>query len=74
MSNPASETFTIRQLTFEKANYSIHDNQGRLIQSGELKIGDNLITLHNNIMSGLYFVSVHKGEIRAVKTISFRKN
>jgi|TARA_R110000737_G_scaffold342281_1_gene366978 hypothetical protein len=72
--NPASETFTIRQLTFEKANYSIHDNQGRLIQSGELKIGDNLITLHNNIMSGLYFVSVHKGEIRAVKTISFRKN
>jgi alpha/beta superfamily hydrolase len=72
--NPASESFTIRQLTFHNANYSIQDNQGRTIQTGEIKIGDNLISISENIPSGLYFVTVYKNDMKVVKTINFRKN
>lgn len=72
--NPASESFTIRQLTFEKAEYFVLDNQGRIIQKGELKMGDNPIDLSNNLMSGLYFIKVSSEGVAAVKTINFRKN
>lgn len=71
--NPAIESFTIRQLTFDKATYTLLDTQARLIQFGDLKRGDNLITPSGKLENGLYFVVVEFGQTRAVRTISLAK-
>ncbi len=67
--NPAAESFTIRQLTFEKAHYSIFDVQGREVQKGDLKFGDNLISFQSNLNKGLFFVKVFKDDAGAVRLL-----
>ena len=67
--NPAKESFTIRQLTFENAKFCLYDNQGRIVQSGALKMGDNVISLSDRVQKGSYFVEVIKDEIRVVRMI-----
>ncbi|MFA7274231.1 MAG: hypothetical protein WC044_10195 [Crocinitomicaceae bacterium] len=70
--NPAAESFTIRQLTFEQAQYAIFDMLGREIQNGELKFGDNLIPVKSHLIGGTFLVSVSKNGIRSSRLLTIK--
>lgn len=71
--NPASASFTIRQLSFDQAAYTISDAQGRILKKGELKMGNNEVILPETILNGIYFIAIEKGKIKLVRKLSVEK-
>jgi hypothetical protein len=46
--------------------------QGREIQHGELKFGDNLIPIKNHLVGGTFLVSVSKNGIRSSRLLNMK--
>ncbi len=67
--NPASQAFTIHQTLFANGNYSIYDVQGRLLQDGDLNVGEIQIHLKEKFVSGVYYLRVGKNGVNVQRKI-----
>ena len=68
--NPTNGSFTIRQLTYNTAEYTITDTQGRTMKKGNLTLGDTEIELPISMKSGVYFVTVSHANMQVSKRLN----
>lgn len=69
--NPATESFTIRQMSLEDGSYTLFDLEGRNLLTGNLKWGDTEVNLNSSIKGGCYFIEISNGAISSRRRISF---